>query len=102
MLLKGEIEYYILTATVGARIVSSVFNFLVNRKVVFRSDDNIIKTAVKYYCLCIVQMLASALLVTVLCSIIPFAETILKIIVDIVLFFISYHIQQRWIFGKKN
>lgn len=102
LLLKGKTEYYILFATIGARVCSSIYNFLMNKKVVFRSDENIVKTAIKYYCLCVLQMLASAMLVSVLYMIIPFAEAVLKIVVDLGLFFISYNIQQKWIFGKKK
>lgn len=97
-LLKGKTEYYIIFSTVGARVCSSVYNFMINRNVVFKSNENIGKAAVKYYSLCIFQMLASATLVTLLCSYFPVIETVWKVIVDSVLFFISYSIQQRWIF----
>lgn len=101
-LLEGNAKYYILFSTVLARICSSVFNFLMNKNVVFHSDDKIVNTGIKYYSLCIVQMFASALLVSMICYLLPYAETIIKIVVDVGLFYISYHIQQKWIFGKCN
>lgn len=88
----------ILLATIAARVVSSLYNFTVNRRVVFDAGGRLGVQLVKYYCLVVVQMLASAGLVTLLVNILPFADTIVKMIVDICLFFISFQIQKRWIF----
>ena len=88
-------------ATVAARICSSIFNFTMNRKVVFQTSGKIGVQILKYYCLAAVQMLISAKLVTVLINVIPFADTVVKIIVDTILFIISYQIQQHWIFKSE-
>ena len=84
--------------TVIARIVSSLYNYFVNRKIVFESQAGIGKTLVKYYGLCIMQMLISAFFVTKIYSFFSVAEVGIKIVVDTVLFFMSYQIQRRWIF----
>ena len=52
----------------------------------------------KYYGLVIVQLLLSALLVYLGHQWIGFSETGTKVIVDIVLFLISYQVQARVIF----
>lgn len=88
-------------ATIVARICSSIFNFTMNRKVVFQTSGRIGVQILKYYCLVVVQMLASAKLVTMLVNILPFADTVVKMIVDTILFLISYQIQQRWIFRSE-
>lgn len=88
----------ILLATVMARIISSVYNFTMNRKVVFGAGGRVGIQLVKYYCLAVAQMLASAGLVMLLVKLLPFADTVAKILVDVCLFFISFRIQKRWIF----
>lgn len=93
----------VVLATVAARIISSLFNYLMNRKVVFRSAAK--NSFWKYYALCIVQMGASAALVAGLSA--PFAtgklgKTVIKLIVDTCLFFISFGIQREWVFKKKE
>lgn len=88
----------ILMSTVIARILSSVFNFCLNKKIVFRNKGNIISQMVKYYSLVIVQMLVSAGMVIFLHNIFRGNELVEKIIVDTVLFLISYQIQNIYIF----
>ena len=93
----------ILTATAIARVCSSLFNYHVNRRKVFKSGDN--HSVVRYYILCVCQLLASAGLVTLLTSLIPsgsFLTTLLKLCVDTILFFISYQIQRDWVFKNKK
>ncbi len=91
-----------LVATVGARAISSLINFTINKKKVFGNKGSVKSTLPRYYMLAIPQMLASAGLVTLLCSLLSAnaeGATIIKIIVDTVLFFISYRIQNNWVFA---
>lgn len=99
----------IILSNVIARAVSSVVNFSINQSQVFDFDGNKKKAFFRYYALAIPQLLVSTLLVSILSFIFassPEIETVLKLIVDIVLFFISYRIQQTWVFStakkKKN
>lgn len=95
---RGTIPIFI--ATVLARVVSSYFNFILNKNLVFNGEKSIKKTIVKYYSLAIVQMSLSAALVAIIWNILAGSETVIKIIVDTILFFISYQIQRRWVFKK--
>lgn len=94
-----------LLSTVIARIVSSVFNFVTNKKLVFKSKDSISNTVKRYYALCIPQMLVSAGLITLLNNITGNSSTgmatLFKCIVDFILFLISYQIQRDWVFCDK-
>mgnify|MGYP000850032132 CR=1 FL=1 len=90
----------IIVATVIARIFSSYFNFTINKNFVFNGEKSIRKTIIKYYSLAIVQMILSAILVSAVWHIIFGSETIIKIVVDTILFFVSYQIQRRWVFRK--
>lgn len=95
----------ILVATVGARVVSSLTNYLVNKKTVFRSGKSTGRTFVRYYILCIAQMAVSYLVVNgiVMLFKIPknLLQSLVKIITDTVLFFVSYGIQRDWVYSDK-
>ena len=94
----------VLIATVTARACSSFLNFNLNKSVVFHGKGKFGETMLRYYALAIPQMLLSALLVYLLsqwaASGASLLTTIIKFVVDIALFFISYRIQQNWVFKK--
>lgn len=93
--------YLIFIATVLARIVSSLCNYLINRKLVFRSGDR--NAIIRYYILCCIQMLVSASLVSLVNHLFIAdvgGKTIIKAIIDTLLFFISFRIQKEWVFRK--
>ena len=103
LLREKQPSLYITYATVIARVVSAVYNYLINYRIVFKSNENSGKAAVKYFLLAVVQMSCSALLVTGLSRIWPDRmEVLLKAIVDTALFFVSYAIQQRFVFKKQK
>lgn len=86
-------------STVVARIISSLFNYTVNKKLVFKSRRGPV-TLFQYYALCVIQMGASAGLVSLI-GLSAFPVQLAKIIVDTLLFIISYRLQNRFIF-KEN
>jgi len=94
----SEGERYILISTVAARVISAMWNFLINRKVVFKAKSGLAKNAVKYAILAVCQLLLSAGLVTLLFRLTGFNETVIKILVDCILFFLSYQIQRELVF----
>lgn len=93
-------KYRILFSTILARILSSLFNYTVNCKVVFRSNANPKVTIVKYYLLCIIQAAASFGGVYGLSLLFKTDGNLwLKLITDSILFIISFKIQQLWVFA---
>ncbi len=93
-----SLAYSIVVATISARVISSFVNYLINRKVVFKSDNSICKTVIKYYCLVIFNMLLSAFMVTFIYNMTGFSETGIKVLVDTCIFIISYNVQKNNIF----
>lgn len=87
-------------ATVVARVISSLYNYLMNRNIVFNSETEVKKTIVKYYALCFVQMCCSAGFVLMATRGLHWPSPVVKPIVDTLLFLLSYQIQSRWIFRK--
>ncbi|MGY4688291.1 glycosyltransferase [Salibacterium sp. K-3] len=92
---------FIILATVLARVLSSLFNYLVNRHVVFKSNHYPARTLVKYYTLAAVQMGASAGGVYVLYHTAGGHEVPIKIAVDSLLFLLSFYIQRNWVFKRE-
>ena len=95
-----------LCATYGARLVSAVVNFLLNRNLVFKDASDPKRAAVRYTVLALIQAAVSAGLVALirrLTGVSPLMETTIKIPVDMALFVLSYHIQKVWVFaGEKK
>lgn len=91
--------HYILISTVLARVISSIYNYVVNYKYVFKSKHNVSKSGLKYFGLAVIIMLLSAFFVSVINGYSHTTELlIIKIIVDLVLFLMSYYIQRKYIF----
>lgn len=94
----------VFAATFGARAVSSLVNFFVNRNRVFKSAASVKGSMARYYLLCAVQTAASWGGVTGLSALFSAQhtgwETLIKVAVDALLFFVSFGIQRDWVFGK--
>ncbi|GIM29272.1 dolichol-phosphate mannosyltransferase [Clostridium polyendosporum] len=95
-------DYFILLSTIGSRVLSSAFNYTVNRKAVFYFKDNKKNTMMKYYLLCIIQMFVSALGVSFIYNQIHQYEVVIKMVVDSLLFLTSFRIQRDWVFKSKT
>lgn len=90
--------YYIFVATAVARVISAVYNFNINKKTVFKNFEKSPWIAVKYVILCAVQLFISAFLVKNLFALLFINESIIKIVVDMILFFASFTVQREWVF----
>lgn len=89
---------YITMATIMARLVSILVNYNINAHFVFKDKGKRTLPFAKYITLAIVDMLASALFVTILVSYFSWNETLTKMLVDSALFFVGYLIQRLFIF----
>ncbi len=94
----------VLIATVIARAISSFLNFNLNNRMVFHGRGNYEKMMLRYYALAVPVMLVSAGLVALLSGLAgtgaSFLTTLIKFVVDICLFFLSFRIQQPWVFRE--
>ncbi len=92
----------IIAATILARIISSFINYLLNKNLVFNVYGKPIerKTVFQYYLLVIIQMFLSGFLVSSIYNLIKINATIIKVVVDIVIFVVNYLIQKYIIFIK--
>ena len=86
-------------ANVIARAISSTINYIINKNIVFKSNKNIAKSLLEYYGLVIFILLINTLLLNLLSIIIN--PILAKLIVEIVLFIISWLVQKKLIFKRK-
>ena len=101
---------FILTLVSGviARVISSLLNFFLNKKMVFRTNVSTGKSLLRYYALAVPQMGAQVLLTELAYRLFHVADepsilrTIIYMIVMTVLFVVSFMIQQRWVFAPES
>ncbi len=94
-------------ATYGARAVSSILNFYMNRKLVFRAKGNVWEELAKYYALAIPIATAQWLLNYGLTLLLESwgmhgLATVTHVLIMILLYCVTFVVQQRWVFAKKK
>ena len=89
-------------STLVARLVSAPCNFLMNRSFVFRFKQNTAVTALKYAALAFSLLVLSWLGVALLgvLGMPKFLDNLSKLIIDTILYFLSYRVQNKWIFRE--
>jgi len=92
----------ILAATAIARILSGMFNFIFNRNFVFKANkkSKIIKESIGYILLWGALLIASGLIVSSQQGSSAYFVILFKIMVDFLLFLISFYVQNYIIFKK--
>ena len=92
----------VIWSTLSARAISATVNFFLNRTAVFGRRSGWLLSYVKYAALAVPVMLASAFSVKGLGYLLGIKSrlllTLVKMAVDTVLFFISFRLQQNWVF----
>ena len=92
-----------LLATVVGRVVSATFNCVVNKRTVFKSDKPMKWVIIKFYIFSLLRAGVSYLFVFgtsyVMGTYADTATVIVKLIVDLILFFAGYGIQKKFIFN---
>ncbi len=109
-LLGGLLKGLALTAAAGitARVISSLLNFFMNQRLVFQTKVDTKKAMVRYYCLALPQMAAQVLLTQGVYALLGIPDsagvlrTVIYAVVMTVLYFLSYMIQQRWVFAPQK
>lgn len=89
-----------------ARAISSFLNFRINFNTVFADAEKPKYPLLRFYAVAIPQAIASALLLQLFSSLFSadFAimRTLLKMVVDTSLFFVSFNFQRKWVFKNKK
>lgn len=88
----------ILSSLIGSRIVSSLVNFFINRKLVFHRKQGFTFSLIRYYIiLCLITGL-SFLFISLLHSKLGINVALSKIIAETTLFIVSFSLQRNYVF----
>lgn len=99
--IKDKFVDAILLSSYVARAISSVVNYIVNKKYVFKNEKKRnYKAFIEYFLLVIINITISGLLVTKVYNYIYLNATFIKVIIDSIIFIINYFLQKLVIFGK--
>ena len=97
----GTGDVALIQSSFGARAVSSVFNFLVNKLVVFRSSGDLWWESAVYFGLVVFIICINTLLLSLLSSM-GVNVYLAKILVEMVMFVVSYLMQHYIVFRKEK
>lgn len=95
-----DINSKVLAATILARVVSSIYNYIVNSNFIFK--DMNLKSLIKYYLLVIIVMVFSGCFVTYLYNLLNINIIIIKVLVDTILGCINLLVQREFVFNEEK
>lgn len=87
--------------TYAGRIISAIFNFMLNKILVFKKKGNARQEVIRYLLLLLLSGSISAFLVSILYRIIHINVIVLKIMVEFILYFFNFWFQKNFVF-KEN
>ena len=82
-----------------ARVISATVNYAINKRLVFESRAGALRAFIRYAVTAVLIIALSAGIVSTLLIGLGWSDKITKIPVDLLLFFISYYLQRKWVFG---
>lgn len=88
----------IVVASYAARVLSALLNFTLNKRTVFKKQGHFGRTLFRYIILCACQITISAFATQGLVLLTSLNETLVKAVMDCILFVISFRIQRGWVF----
>ncbi|MBR3226549.1 MAG: bifunctional glycosyltransferase family 2/GtrA family protein [Atopobiaceae bacterium] len=92
----------VLMANVLARFASATFNFALNSKVVFHSEEPFTKTAPRYATLAVCLLAGNTLGLAVLTGVVGMPALAAKLLVEVTSFTVSWLLQNRFVFQNKR
>ena len=91
----------LVVSVVLARLISSAVNFTVNRSVVFKGNETLGRAAAKYALLAAFILAANLALMYVLNILLGWPVALAKILVEVLLFFVSFVVQGKVVYRNK-
>lgn len=106
-LFHNQLDYYhieasIFIATILSRLISSIVQYFMIKKLVFKPDNKSVKRIFKHFLLECSKVLLSASILTFVDSIIKGNALIEKCFVDTFLFIMFYFAQKLWVFKGES
>lgn len=98
----GSEPQSVVSSVVLARIGSSLLNFTLNKRLVFENREQKRKTLTRYYLLALAVLSLSATGSAIMAQVLDGRVVWAKILVDSILFILSYLIQRHWVFKNET
>ena len=92
----------IVAANIIARLASATLNYTLNRTVVFRSTESVAETAPRYALLAASILAVNTVAVTFLTGTLHVPPLLAKLLVECILFIVSWIVQHRSVFARKE
>ncbi len=89
-------------SNISARVISAGVNFTLNRKFVFRSRKNLLRSALEYFLLAAVILAGNTLVLYLLSDMLGMNRYIAKLITEIFFFLVSWIVQRLFVFRSRN
>lgn len=97
-MISGNVAF----SNICARVISSIFNFSMNKKFVFKNKESIAKTATKYFLLAAFILAANTIMLELCVKYFIHNKYISKILIEVLLFFINWAAQKSFVFRKRE
>ncbi len=88
----------LIISNIGARLVSGTANYMMNRRLVFRSNAGVVKSAAQYFMLAAFIIVGNTLVLNFLASTLEINSLLAKLITEVIFFAISWTVQHKLIF----
>lgn len=92
----------LLVSNIIARVISATINFNINKKIVFNNKTKNNKLIIKYFLLAISILIVNTFLLNILVNMFLLNKYLAKILVEIILLFISWIVQKKVIFYESD
>ncbi|MCD8023758.1 MAG: bifunctional glycosyltransferase family 2/GtrA family protein [Lachnospiraceae bacterium] len=92
----------LVAANIGARIVSATVNYTMNRKLVFKSNASVTKSAAEYCLLAAGILAGNTLVLSALVTVCNMNRYLAKLCTEAVFFIVSWQVQRRFIFRQRQ
>ena len=92
----------VVLSNLAARLVSGIANYSLNRKLVFESKAGLARSGLQYALLAAAILAVNTLALWLLVTLLGWNRYLAKLLVELLLFAVSYVVQKRWIFHRRE
>lgn len=89
-------------SNVAAKIIGVSVNYVMKRKLVFKSDADLVKSSIQFFALAFGILIGSTVVINLLTGPLKINRYIAKVITETMFFFVNWFVQKLMIFAKKD
>ena len=90
----------LIISNIGARVLSSLANYSINRKLVFKSKAKVSTSALQYFLLAGIILIGNTIVLSTFTGTLGMNSMLAKVLTEMLFFFISWTVQKYVIFYK--